>query len=222
MSRNALLLIVTAALAGLVLCAGAAVAVPPDYPATPRGIREYRDSGRWDRDIKAVTDRARAWLKKRTAERGAPRRPALVLDIDETSLDNYRCLDEAGLTDSETALAGCVVRYDSPAIEQVRGLFRLARRLDVTVFFVTGRPEGIREGTLRDLRDSGYRNGYRLVMRPNDYDRESTVPYKAGARRQIQRDGFRIIANVGDQRSDLRGGYAERRFYVPNPMYFTE
>jgi HAD superfamily, subfamily IIIB (Acid phosphatase) len=59
-------------------------------------------------------------------------------------------------------------------------------------------------------------------MRPNDYDRESVVPYKSGARRAIQRRGFRIVANLGDQRSDLRGGHSERRYYIPNPMYFAE
>ena len=31
--------------------------------------------------------------------------------------------------------------------------------------------------------------------------------------------GFTIIANVGDQPSDLAGGYAERTFLVPNPFY---
>ncbi len=100
-------------------------------------------------------------------------------------------------------------------------MFRLARRLKVAVFFITGRPEGIRDGTLRDLRDSGYTGRYTLVMRPNDYDRPSAVPYKSGARRRIERRGFTILANVGDQRSDLSGGYAERRYLIPNPMYRT-
>ena len=45
------------------------------------------------------------------------------------------------------------------------------------------------------------------------------MPYKRGARRKIVRRGYRIIANVGDQRSDLRGGFALRTFKLPNPMY---
>ena len=49
----------------------------------------------------------------------------------------------------------------------------------------------------------------------------SVVPYKTGARRRIERRGFTILANVGDQRSDLAGGYAERRYLIPNPMYLT-
>ena len=31
--------------------------------------------------------------------------------------------------------------------------------------------------------------------------------------------GYDILVNVGDQRSDLTGGYARRGFKLPNPMY---
>jgi hypothetical protein len=37
--------------------------------------------------------------------------------------------------------------------------------------------------------------------------------------RPISRRGHRIAANVGDQRSDLRGGFAFRSVKLPNPMY---
>ena len=29
-----------------------------------------------------------------------------------------------------------------------------------------------------------------------------------------------FVVNLGDQRSDLEGGYAERTFKLPNPVYF--
>ena len=215
MSRKACFLIVTVLLAA----AAPASAAPPEYPASPAAIRAYHDSGRWDRDIQAVTDGAKRRLKKRTASGRAPRRPAIVLDIDDTSLDNYPCIAAADF--AESALAVCVVAFDTPAVRQTRAVFRLARRLRVAVFFITGRPEALRDGTLRDLRDSGYTGKFTLVMRPNDYDRPSAVPYKSGARRRIERRGFTILANVGDQRSDLAGGHAERRYLIPNPMYLT-
>jgi hypothetical protein len=34
--------------------------------------------------------------------------------------------------------------------------------------------------------------------------------------------GFTIIANIGDQKSDLEGGYAEMTFKVPSPFYFID
>jgi len=32
--------------------------------------------------------------------------------------------------------------------------------------------------------------------------------------------GYTIIANIGDQYSDLVGGYAEGEFKLPDPMYY--
>ena len=39
-------------------------------------------------------------------------------------------------------------------------------------------------------------------------------------RRKLAEAGNTIIATVGDQQSDLDGGFAECPFKVPNPFYF--
>jgi predicted secreted acid phosphatase len=185
-------------------------------------IREYYSSGDWGRAVSKQVKKAKRWLKARTEARDAPKKPALVLDIDETSLDNYPCLDASGgLPYDGVVYAQCVVAYDAPAIRPVRSLFRRARELGVSVFFITGRPQPLRDGTLRNLRAAGFTGKYELFLEPDGYDEESAVPYKSGARRKIQRRGFRIIANVGDQRSDLKGGYSERTYKLPNPIYLT-
>ena len=41
-----------------------------------------------------------------------------------------------------------------------------------------------------------------------------------GAKRAEISKSFTIIANIGDQRSDLDGGCAERTWKVPNPFYY--
>jgi hypothetical protein len=47
-----------------------------------------------------------------------------------------------------------------------------------------------------------------------------TIQYKSGTRAYIRSQGYRIVANFGDQFSDLRGGFADRAFKMPNPNYF--
>ena len=48
----------------------------------------------------------------------------------------------------------------------------------------------------------------------------TTVEYKAGTRRHIEKDlGYDIVLNVGDQWSDLQGGYADKVLKLPNPTY---
>jgi len=59
----------------------------------------------------------------------------------------------------------------------------------------------------------------RLLLRGESDD--GVAAYKASARARIESIyDVVIIANIGDQDSDLDGGFAERHFKVPNPFYF--
>ena len=49
----------------------------------------------------------------------------------------------------------------------------------------------------------------------------ATIDPKSGARAHLKGLGYRIVANIGDQASDLARGHAERVFKLPNPMYLT-
>jgi hypothetical protein len=46
------------------------------------------------------------------------------------------------------------------------------------------------------------------------------VEYKAGTRKHIEKLGYTIVANYGDQWSDLMGGHAKRVVKLPNPTYY--
>jgi predicted secreted acid phosphatase len=59
--------------------------VPRLYEAQ-RQVEEYLSSGRYERDFSAVVAQARDWLEQRSK---TAKRPAIVLDIDETSLSNW-------------------------------------------------------------------------------------------------------------------------------------
>ena len=204
------------------------VAVPAFAATAPTGktadqINTYYSSGLWRKAVKKQVNRAKGYIIKRTEGPNKAKKPALVLDIDETSLDNYPCLNQSGgIPYSAVPYAVCVVAYNAPAVKPVRSLFRLAKDLKVKVFFITGRPEAIRAGTLTNLQAAGYTGKYELILQPAGYNDPSMVPYKSGARKQIEKRGFTIVANVGDQQSDLSGGYSERTYKLPNPIYFTQ
>jgi hypothetical protein len=48
----------------------------------------------------------------------------------------------------------------------------------------------------------------------------STIQYKSAVRRYVESQGYDIVANVGDQFSDLIGGYADETVKLPNPTYY--
>jgi predicted secreted acid phosphatase len=48
----------------------------------------------------------------------------------------------------------------------------------------------------------------------------ATIPYKSGTRAYIESQGYEIVADIGDQFSDLEGGFADKTFKMPNPNYY--
>ena len=64
------------------------------------------------------------------------------------------------------------------------------------------------------------RDGRRSRGSPRATPTCSTTQYKSLTRQHIESLGYDIVANFGDQFSDLNGGFADQTFKVPNPMYF--
>jgi predicted secreted acid phosphatase len=187
----------------------------------------YVDSGAYDRDIAKVLAPAHRWLEKRAH---TAVKPAIVLDVDETSLSNWPAMrvngwfrvNEGGC---DLEKGPCNIRAFqtlavSKAIPATLALAQEAKKLGVAVFFISGRPVRLLEATAKNLKEQGYEFAG-LTLRPADSTEPSVVDFKAPVRRKIQEQGYTIILNVGDQESDLTGGYAERTYKLPNPVYFV-
>ncbi|MDA2919845.1 hypothetical protein MYX76_10190 [Desulfobacterota bacterium AH_259_B03_O07] len=78
----------------------------------------------------------------------------------------------------------------------------------------------MRAATEKNLKSVGYTEWDGLFLKPNNYDKKSVNPFKSSTRKKIEEKGYTIVVNIGDQFSDLAGGYAERVFKLPNPYYF--
>jgi predicted secreted acid phosphatase len=158
------------------------------------------------------------------------KRPAFVLDIDETALSNWEILkrDDFGrpiagpcdlVIDAPCGWAAWDQLGRDPAIEPTLRVFQQAHALNVAVFFITGRPESQRVATERNLTSVGYNDYAKLYMVPDSAHFASAVDFKAPIRAEIERAGYTIIGNMGDQPSDLLGGHAEKDFLLPDPFY---
>ena len=198
-------------------------------------IRSYHDSGRYEAELAEAVAPAKASLarqlrrlrrspgpgrysecRKPKARKGCHEvKPAIVLDIDETSLSNYAGLSATGF--SAAGLVPGAATGNDPAIAPTLDLYRFARSKGVEAFFVTGRPDSLSGPADSNLQAAGYDQGYTLITKPSGIE---TIPYKSGERAKIEEQGFEILVNVGDQDSDLAGGHSRRAFKLPNPMYF--
>lgn len=151
---------------------------------------ELPSKAQWRADVRQAMQGSLAYLDQRVPQGGG--RLAVVLDIDNTSL---------------------ATEYDWP--KPVRPTLRFARHahdLGVAVVFVTGRYQD----TLKGVRPTLKRAGYPVTAMCGRRHGEAIVHGKQRCRRMLVRKGWTIIANVGNRRTDLRGGNYERGFKLPN------
>jgi len=204
-------------------------------------LKTFHDSGVYDTEIAQIDAVASKWLAQATHQRHAMRarrakaraahhgghdpqgawwnkKLALVLDIDETSLSNYSAIVADNFTFGTNSRNEAINKV-GVAIKPTLDLFNQAKAAGVDVFFITGRGEAVRQSTTENLTEQGYSGWKDLILKPADFT-GTTVAYKSGARAAIEAQGYRILASVGDQYSDLAGGHEEEAFKLPNPFYF--
>jgi 5'-nucleotidase (lipoprotein e(P4) family) len=179
-------------------------------------VRAYHESGAYTAETSRVAREARDYLDKRLAK--GVTKPAIVFDVDETLISNYPYIDKdvdfGYIPKLQKAWEG---RGEAPPIEPVRDLCRYAAGKGVAVFIITARPEQQRASTRMNLKRAGCENYTRLYLKTDL--KEESAKYKTSRRREISESGYTILVNIGDQESDLRGGYSERTFKLPNHFY---
>ena len=233
--------VVVAVAATLCVSTPAAVAEPPAPPSPivpppvqPANIGDlkteatgYYDSGAYLTDLQLAAWPAIPWTDERAP---GVDRPAVVFDIDETALSNWEAIKAndfgrvySGPCDKLPKGPCGLVAWDlaarSTVIPPTMDVYNTAKDRGAAIFFITGRAESQRAATERNLADAGYTGYTRLIMEPDGAHYVSAAEFKAPQRQAIEQEGYTIVANMGDQPSDLDGGFAERTFLLPNPFY---
>jgi predicted secreted acid phosphatase len=161
-------------------------------------------------------------------------RKAVVLDADDTMLWTYDMEDAAMHFTFDPKLQDVWVQQQRfPATPSMVDFVSAVEAKGYAVFGLTGRGAAQEDATLGNLSKVGYTgfdNADFFTKWATPADQPSyvtcvatctTVEYKAGTRKHIEQDlGYDIALNVGDQWSDLQGGYADAKLKLPNPTYY--
>jgi predicted secreted acid phosphatase len=205
-----------------VVCGGC-VSTPreptPNITILKNACIEWHASGGYDAALQKSVSEARAELE-RYLRRETPQNFAIVLDIDETLLSNWQYLKANQFAITPASFAAWMQSERAVALAATRELYARAQAYSIPIFLVTGRNESLRNATIRDLEEAGYWGWSGLYMKPSGYADVSIIPFKSGVRKMLTDHGYDIILNVGDQDSDLAGGFARRAVKLPNPFYF--
>ncbi|MFN2563170.1 MAG: HAD family acid phosphatase [Jatrophihabitans sp.] len=203
-------------------------------------VHQFSDTSSYAKEMAGIVAAAEKTLTKHKALTSHGK--SILFDIDDTTLNTYSYeiysnfvynpSTNAAFVNACLTATGCVF----PAVPGMVGLEKFAEARGYTVFFLTGRPQNASTtqlaGTLANLTAVGYDVNPSNVYLKNPADPWlsscsngttitcTTTQYKSLTRQHIESLGYDIVANFGDQYSDLNGGFADNTFKIPNPMYF--
>ncbi|MFD6555464.1 HAD family acid phosphatase [Streptomyces sp. NPDC058398] len=200
------------------------------YQASPESPYA-KDLARLDASAKRYIDQA---ARKAHHRHG---KPAVVFDIDDTLLLSLDYEKKTNYTYNSASWAAYVAQADRPAVFGSADLVKYAASKGVEVFYNSGLKESQRVSAVDNLKKVGVDvnlDASHMFLKdaanPPAYLGDcatatawncTTVQYKAGTRKHIESLGYDIVANFGDQYSDLDGGYADKTYKLPNPTYFV-
>ncbi|MEV0303295.1 HAD family acid phosphatase [Streptomyces prasinus] len=197
-SATALVALAVPAQAATAPAASATAATATTARATATAVAAAVDYETWQRDCRAVMDRALPQLTQRIANPRPGEKQAIVLDIDNTALES-----DFGFS------------FPAPANEPVLEVAQYAQERGVAVFFVTARPGIVGAFTEYNLDHAGYESAGLYVRGFLDLFR-NVAEYKTAQRVDIESKGYTIIGNIGNNTTDLSGGHAERTYKLPD------
>jgi hypothetical protein len=218
-----------------------------NYYGDPLGTGVFAPDSNYAREAQGVADSSGPVLFGRGFTR-VPHSKAILFDVDDTTLATWNYEIASNWAFNSTTNAEFVNDQKFPAVPGMVNLAWSAARAGYSIFFLTGRPATQEAATLGNLThdgigvDAGYPAPTTLsdgedglftkpaVVDYPDYLKAAcagdpggsctTSHYKTATRAHIESLGYDIVANFGDQFSDLVGGYADHTYKMPNPNYF--
>jgi predicted secreted acid phosphatase len=188
-------------------------------------------TGNYAKQMKQIVTGAEAYLAQAASRYHGKGKPAVVLDIDDTLLNtyDYTLAEQFGFTSASNQV--WIDDAAFPAVFYMPQLVSFAAGHGYSIFYITGRPASQTAATVKDLTSAGYAApaaGHLFLKppAPPSYLHCAAAPtcttteYKSGTREHISSLGYTIVADFGDQYSDLLGGDAGHQVKLPNPMYY--
>lgn len=185
-------------------------------------VKDYMMNKGYTFDLEMVATEAEIYA--RSVELEGDGKDVWVFDVDETLLSNLPYYAEHGFgleVFNGQLFDNWVDKATAPAIESSLKLYEVILKLGFKIFLLTGRSEVQRNMTANNLRNVGFQNWDKLILRGPDDQGKPATTYKSERRSEMVKDGYRIFGNSGDQWSDLQGSsLSKRSFKLPNPMYY--
>ena len=150
-----------------------------------------------------------------------PENPAFIFDVDETALSNMEYEVKYDYGYIKDKWDEWVFEGKAPAIKEVKRFYDTLISKNISVIFITGRKYDQYDITLNNLKSEGYVRLDTLICKPKDFSGKTAAEYKPEMRKLLSKK-YNIIGSIGDQWSDLEGGYTIMKIKIPNYLYHID
>lgn len=163
-----------------------------------------------------ILDNAKNYINTDFEKNGLKGNEAIVFDVDETVLDNREYYFTSGEYDTNK-WNDWMDKGKAPGLKPTVELMKDLQARGYKIVLITGRREAYKEQTIANLQQEGIPFD-EIYCKPDDYNIPTASTFKSDTRKMLEEQkGYRIIANIGDQMSDLQDSQAG--FKLPNPIY---
>lgn len=180
-------------------------------------IENYYESGQYEAEVKAIIYSAIQKLSTFTW----PDNAAVVFDVDETALSNYDFIKSQKLSYRKKVWRTYVKRAEATVNQPVKLFYDWLIERGVKIVFLTGRRSDEFDATSKNLNQAGYKKFSKIICRSEKEEQLAAVFFKIEKRKELENNGFKIIATIGDQPNDIIGPATGLKIKIPNLLYFN-
>lgn len=181
-------------------------------------VTKYYESGQYSQELIEIINVAKEQFSKIEVTPNS----VVVLDIDETALDNYEAIKRIGFGYERGYWDEWLEKAEAPSIPQVKGLYDFLIERGFKIVFITGKKDYQYTATFKNMIAAGYTKFDTIITRNKDEYKMKSVLYKAEKRKELVEKGFIIAGCIGDQLTDCTGENCGIVVKLPNYLYLVE
>ena len=191
----------------------------------PNDIRWVVESDEYKMLCNQIYDIAKEKLRKIVLTDDHHPNQAVIMDLDETVLDNSQYqveIFEKGETFNMVSWANWVNRFDAKLVPGAKEYIDLVRQLGVQLIFISNRMDERLESTKKNMKKLGvYHDDDIYLLRLDKKDKKNIRRNEVfkGTSRMSTYGSFEVIMYLGDAMGDFEKTKFNNNFIFPNPMY---
>lgn len=181
-------------------------------------VRNYYESGTYDRECETALTQGISEIESNPI----PENAAAIFDVDDTALSNYNSSKQIGFGYVPSHWKASIESGKAEAVVQTKKFYDWLTSKNIKIIFLTGRDYDDYTATKNNLINRGYIQFDTLIVRNKQEKNLPAATWKESIRKQLAMNGYKIIACIGDQWSDLSGEFTGVKIKLPNYLYIIE